>query len=48
MGGSPFIIMSRVNMIGFVSRRPIGWRVGMTSEKVTNCYGASTRRFDKE
>ena len=47
LGESPFI-MSIVKMIGFVSRRPIGWRVGMTSEKVTNCYGASTRRFDKE
>ena len=49
MGGSPFIIMSRVNMIGFARAAPLDrFLVEIASEKVVNCYGASTRRFDKE
>ena len=49
MGGSPFIIMSRVNMIGFARAAPLDrFLVEIASEKVVNCCGASTRRFDKE
>ena len=48
MGGSPFII-SIWEMIGFGSRRPyrIGFWSKSASEKVVNCYGASSRRFVK-
>ena len=48
MRGSPFI-MSRWKMIGF--GRAVSSDRGLVetaSEKVVNCYGASTRRFDKE
>ena len=48
MRGSPFI-MSRVKMIGFARAAPLDrFLVETASEKVVNCYGASTRRFDKE
>ena len=48
MGGSPFIIMSRVNMIGFARAAPLDrFLVEIASEKVVNCYGASTRQFVK-
>lgn len=46
MGGSPFIIMSRVNMIGFARAAPLDrFLVEIASEKVVNCYGASSRWF---
>ena len=49
MGGSPFIIMSRVNMIGFARAAPLDrFLVEIASEKVVNCHGASSRQSDKE
>ena len=46
MGGSPFI-MYRVKKIGF--GRAVSsdrFLVEIASEKVANCYGASSRRFE--
>ena len=48
MGESPFIIMSIVKMIGFSRAVPSDrFLVEIASEKVVNCYGASSRRFVK-
>ena len=46
LGGSPFI-MSREKMIGF-GRAVLSDRflVENTSEKVVDCYGASSRQFE--
>ena len=46
MRGSPFI-MSREKMIGFGRAVPSDrFLVEIASEKVVNCCGASSRRFD--
>ena len=46
MSGSPFI-MSIWKMIGFGRAAPSdSYLVETTSEKVVNCYGASTRQFE--
>ena len=48
MSGSPFI-MYRVKKIGF--GRAVSsdrFLVAIASEKVVNCYGASSRQSDKE